>query len=152
MGGRGASSGMTGSNIQRVYSIDESKYSGYAKTLASEANEALANDSEGKWLAYTSDTSNGQSFIVYSLEDNYIAALGSTNQGAGGSKLLASALEDIHKRGNDKKPAEWITYEKSARNFYDHIGLRKYRKYETSDTFYVPRSDLLKVANKLKKR
>lgn len=153
MGGRGGSSGMSNftgrSGIQRAYGVDSSKYSGYAKTLAREADEAIRNDDDDKWLVYTNTTSRGESFVQYSLEDNYIAALGSTKQGSGATNLLVSALEDIQRYGDDKAPVEWLVYSNDSIKYYDHIGLSKYR---TRDTYRVPRSDLTSVISSLRRR
>lgn len=152
MGGRGGSSGMnnsTSSGIQRAYGVDSSKYSGYAKTLAREADEAIRNDDEDRWLVYTNTTSRGESFVQYSLEDNYIAALGSTKQGSGATNLLASALEDIQRHGDDKAPVEWLVYSDDAIKYYNRIGLSKYR---TGDTYRIPRSDLTSVISSLRGR
>ena len=145
MGGRGGSSGMgnsTPSGIQRAYSVDSSRYSGYARILARESNSMMKDDTEDRWLMYKNTTPNGESFIRYSLEDNYIAALGSTSQGSGATNLLTSALRDIQRYGDDSAPVEWMVSAQESRRYYDHIGLSKYRK---RDTYTIPRSDIPKV-------
>lgn len=150
MGGRGSSSGMSSSLGQsRVNSVNTSKYSGYAKTLAAESNSAMKSDTEDRWLMFKNTSSNGESFVRYSLEDNYIAALGSTSRGSGATSLLASALRDIQRYGDDKSPVEWIVSATESRQYYDHIGLAKYRKH---DTYTIPLSDLSKVIKRLEGR
>lgn len=140
-------SGFQNTGIERSMEVDASKYSGYAKILARESNDAIKNDTKDEWLMYTNTSSKGQSFIRYSLEDNYIAALGSTTQGAGANKLLVHALDDIKKYGNSQ-PVEWLVYSDSAIKYYNKLGLSKYR---TADTYSIPLSDIPKVIKKLKK-
>lgn len=138
-----------GSGVQRTNSVDASKYSGYAKILARESNSTMENDTEDRWLMYKNTTPNGESFIRYSLEDNYIAALGSTSQGSGATSLLASALSDIQRYGDEKSPVEWQVVSPESIKYYDHIGLAKYR---SRDTYRIPQSKLPSVIEKLRRR
>ena len=150
MGGRSSSSGMqSGTNIERTNSVDSSKYQGYARILARDSNSMMKKDTEDRWLMYKSTTPNGESFVRYSLEDNYIAALASTNRGSGATSLLASAMSDIHQYGDKNSPVEWQVVSPRSVEYYDHIGLAKYR---SRDTYRIPQSDLPSVIKKLKRR
>lgn len=140
-------SGFQNTGIERSMRVDESKYSGYAKTLAKESNDIIKNDTKDEWLMYTNTSSKGQSFVRYSLEDNYIAALGSTSKGVGANKLLSYALNDIQKYGSSS-PVEWLVYSNDAIKYYSKLGLDGYR---TGDTYSIPLSDIPKVIKKLKR-
>lgn len=128
MGGRGNSSGGLsrrgsefGPNINKVTSVDESKYTGYARELAEEANEAASFGEQDEMLLQL-DNGRGEAFAFYDEDSGTISGLGSTG-GRAGTELLSAIIQTETAKG---KSVSWMADNKNAIKYYISMGLQSF--------------------------